>query len=181
MIAFTNRQVLGEVWGYSRASNAFRINIKNMDFFPSFRFFQTLQTCKALDVTGKMVDVRFWEVVLRGKDGAVSAERYANKFQNVKSLISMHWLHGLPLWCCFTGFYEDTEESDQDRRNKIYMGSIALRRLLSERLYAVRQIVALYRIDVAMWRYLTIKYLKVYDILDVSTATPRPRHRRGYR
>jgi hypothetical protein len=47
-----------------------------------------------------------------------------------------------------------------------YKGCITSRRLLSERLYTVRQIVAFYRTDVAMWRFLTIKYLQVYEILD---------------
>jgi hypothetical protein len=172
-IALTCREVLDEVWGYTHASNSFRINIRNMGFFPSLRFFQTLQRCNALNVTGKMIDAQFWEVVPSEKDSVISQDRYARKFQNVQRLIEMHWLDDLPLWGCFTGFYGEVEDSDAARYDEEYKGCIASRNLLSERLYAVRQIVALYRFNVAMCRYLTIKYLKAYDILDdVSTLTP---------
>jgi hypothetical protein len=168
-IALTCREVLGEVWD-TRKRPTLSESKSGTDFFPSLRFFQTLQRCNVLNVTGKMVDAQFWEVVPGEKDSVISKDRYARKFHNVKRLIEMHWFDDLPLWGCFTGFYEEVEDSDAARYDK---GCIASRKLLSERLYAVRQIVALYRINVAMRRYLTIKYLKAYDILDdVSTLTP---------
>jgi hypothetical protein len=103
-IALTCCEVLGEVWDYSHASNSFKFNIRNMEFFSSLRFFQTLQTGNAVNVTGRMVNAQFWEVVPSEKDSAILKKRYTTKFQNVKRLIEMHQLHDIPLWCCFTDF-----------------------------------------------------------------------------
>lgn len=68
-------------------------------------------------------------------------EGQSTRFENIKRLIELHWLDGVPLWGCLTGLYSDRDIGP-----------------LEDWLYSVRQIVALYRCDYAAWKEETITY-----------------------
>jgi hypothetical protein len=104
---------------------------------------------------------------------------------DVKRLIEMHWFDGLPLWGCFTGLRgQEGEEEDWDIRipnsdNEdsgkpltawAPIGIAQSREDFEKWMYAVRQIVALYRIDMPKWRSLSLEYLHIYNAFSGSHA-----------
>ena len=120
--------------------------VRNLDFFPFFRFWQSLTTRDWLvEVKPNEVHVKFDNTnELRDK------VFHARKFENVKRLVELHWLEGFPLWGCLTGFNN-------------YAGE---RGPFFDWMYSVRQVVALYRVDHETWKWHSIKYLEEYKDLD---------------
>jgi hypothetical protein len=65
-LAFTCHQVPSELWGYYFAPlednikahhTRYEVRVKNFDFFPMFRFFQTLHSTAKVQVEGHKVDI----------------------------------------------------------------------------------------------------------------------------
>jgi hypothetical protein len=137
-----------------------------MNFFPFLWFLKMLKDRKHADVKGEMIDVEFFEVA-HWKDLDIDdkeKERYLDKFQSVKRLITLHWLDGVPLWDCLTSLRPDTEEIQQ-HDDRYYQGYCTSRDILGDWLWAVREVVALYTIRPSVWRTLSIEHLQVYNFV----------------
>lgn len=156
-LSLTCKKVLGEMWSLSfPGAPRYKVTVVNLDYFPLFRFLRNLQG--VTKVRGELVDI-----VLKEDE---ESDGYGKKFTKVKRLIEMHWLEGLPLWGCLTGL---REEPDPDGP-----AEMVDKRAFWSWIYAVRQIVALYKIEPAVWRSTSIKYLQRYEALkddDFDAAT----------
>ncbi|KAF1918831.1 hypothetical protein BDU57DRAFT_121428 [Ampelomyces quisqualis] len=96
----------------------------------------------ASDVTSNRVQTAF-DAKLAQRD----VEANQATAHNIKRLIEVHWLHGFPLWASLTSL------SDQAQI------------LFTDYMYSVRQVVALWRLDETLWRRLTVRSLRVYDLV----------------
>lgn len=164
-LALTCRQVFREMWSLLYDGQRYEATILNLDFFPFLRFLHMLKTLDVADVTGDMVDLDYREVAPEKDDDDNKKTQYKAKFDNLDKLIQMHWLDDLPLWGCLAGRYQEDFEDIEDQSELEYLGIKDSRNALGNWLYAARQVVALYRINLSEWRYLSAKLLEVFDIL----------------
>jgi hypothetical protein len=112
-----------------------------------------------------MVHVEFFEVLnLDGDTDDGEKDHYLRKFENVKRLITLHWLHGFPLWDALTVRGEGARDvgGDDDRYYESYHVS---RDTFADWMGAVREIVALYTIRRSVWRKITIAHFRFCDFL----------------
>lgn len=80
---------------------------QEIELLPSFRFLQYLFTGEwSLAIKPKQMYVQF-----EAEDEVKDSELHVSKFENVKRLVELHWLEGLPLWSCLTCFTDYEEES----------------------------------------------------------------------
>jgi hypothetical protein len=124
-----------------------------------------LNDCKLVDVKGEMVDVEFFEVLdLNGDTDNTEKNQYLRKFENVRRLITLHWLHGFPLWGALTRRGRGAEDvgCDDDR---YYQGYRVSRDIFADWMGAVREVVALYTMCHSVWRILTLEHLRIYDFV----------------
>ncbi|KAH7079519.1 hypothetical protein FB567DRAFT_419860, partial [Paraphoma chrysanthemicola] len=134
MLALTCRLVLSRMWRIIYPSKPepptrYRATIRNLNFFPLFRFFQTLNRSPIVihDLQPATIDIRF-DIKNHAKDELL----HRNTFQHVKRLIELHWLRGFPLWDCITGLSTQTDAPQNP---------------FTEYMYRVRQIVKLFYVD----------------------------------
>jgi hypothetical protein len=111
--------------------------IRNLDFFPFLRFYQSLTKGSfPVQIGPSRLHIDFDE------NNTIDDELHARN-SHVEKLIELHWLDGFPLWGCLTGLSDRPDCKGP----------------LGDYMYSVRQIVALYWIDLAIWRTLSTEYL----------------------
>ncbi|CBY00318.1 predicted protein [Plenodomus lingam JN3] len=129
MLSLVNRQLFKETFSlyYStpREGLWFKWVVRNLDFLPLLRFWQTI--ARHVEIEPDRLQIQF-----DTRDQYKSKKMHVEQFENVRRLIEPHWLDGLPLWSCLTGLNE-------------YRNSIGP---FGDWTYAIRQIVAVYRVDV---------------------------------
>lgn len=144
MLALTSRLVFCEIWNQiypHQAATRYKATIRNLNFFSFYRFCQMLgrPSSKTCSVTGSLVDMEF-DTVFHKKDMTL----HANTFYYVKRLVELHWLQGFPLWDVVTGL--STNEGNP-------------RNPLTDFMYSILQIVALWRVDHDQWKFKATDYL----------------------
>jgi hypothetical protein len=141
--------------------------VGHLDFFPFLRFYQLLTKTlyprkhdsskphKGGPDSKKIDSSKLYILFDLGEDQR-DGVLHATKFSQVKRLIELHWVDGLPIWGCLTGLgdcYGDCEGPFADW------------------MYSVRQIVALYRVDRETWKSHSLKYLHMYKWMDHNEAS----------
>jgi hypothetical protein len=103
MFSLVDRQIFHDTFYFFFSTTGegvwFRWTIRNLDVFPFLRFMQnfTKSPC-TIQILPNQVHVDFDDTE-EGKDRVL----HMRKFENVKQLIELHWLEGIPLWGCLTG------------------------------------------------------------------------------
>jgi hypothetical protein len=137
-----------------------------MDIFPFLRFVAMLKRNGVVKVDGSMLTVEFEE---RQPNNEENVAAYAPKFSKVRRLMEMHWYDRLPLWNCLTGLDEvKTDPDDMDQEYEGYKPSVER---FGRWMYGLRQVAALFRIDPALWKTTSVKYLCILDALAGTTVT----------
>lgn len=126
----------------------YKATIRNLNFFPLFRFLQTLNRPPyvAHTIDPATIDIRF-DTKYRAKDELL----HRNTFQHVKSLIELHWLRDFPLWSCIPGLSPQTDAPQNP---------------FTEYMYRVRQIVKLFYVDRPTWKALTATCIHRADVVE---------------
>ena len=138
LLPLSSRQILCEMWDaiYPHQTTRYKATIRNLDFFPFFRFCQMLGKSSSgfniFSVTGNIVDIEF-DTVFCIKD----QDLHRITFRHVKRLIELRRYQGFPLRGVVTGL----SPNEDNPRNPF-----------TDFMYSVRQIVALWRLDIDQWR-----------------------------
>jgi hypothetical protein len=77
----------------------------------------------------------------------------------------MLWHDGVPLWDCLTGLRELEIDEDMFGGKIEYMGYELSVQRLTQWLYKVRQVVALFHSNPAKWKATSSKFLDIHDVL----------------
>jgi hypothetical protein len=150
MLSLVNRQIFHDTFFlfYSTRKDGLwlRWTIRNLDFFPFLRFCQDVTTGDwPAEIKLEEMHVDFDD-----EDEGKDRELHKRKYENVRRLMELHWLKGFPLWGCLTGLCDE----------KCCGGPFA------DWMYAVRQIVALYRVDYETWKWRSLKYLRRCEMME---------------
>jgi hypothetical protein len=149
MLSFVNREIFRDTFHlvYSSVGEGLRIMwmVRHLDFLPFLRFYQSLTKTlsphnngssklhKSGPLESKEIGPSRITICFDKKGEEWDYSLHMGKFSQVKRLIELHWLDGFPLWGCLTRL------SDDDYRN--------CEGPSGDCMYSVRQIVALYRVD----------------------------------
>jgi hypothetical protein len=127
MLSLVNREIFRETFHfiYSSAQEGLRIRcvVRHLDFFPFLRFYQLLT--KTLyphkhdpskphkgGLDSKEIGPSKLYILFDLREDERDGVLHATKFSQVKRLIELHWVDGLPIWGCLTGLgdcYGDDE------------------------------------------------------------------------
>ncbi|KAH7396338.1 hypothetical protein BKA66DRAFT_438283 [Pyrenochaeta sp. MPI-SDFR-AT-0127] len=179
-LALTCRQMLGETWGLFHApttdgSRYFEVDILDKDILPLLRLISMFQTNVIPGIGTKRVGIDFKIGLVYQEGGAYEVEGY----ERVRRLIELHWFDGLPFWSWlfdYPGVYgaDDVKQCDDDTvkgtDDKTAEGTEQSSNKNHDWAYAIRQIVALHRINPIQWWQISTKYLKIYDLLSEAAT-----------